>query len=72
MPRDIAESDWKKLRALHPIALDRFCQRILEKIGTILADSSRSHHQIKDISRYRLSLAEALHLIESDAHFAPC
>jgi hypothetical protein len=45
MSRDIAESDWKILRELHPIALDRFCRRILEEIESVVADSGRSHHQ---------------------------
>ena len=48
MSRGIAESDWKILRELHPIALDRFCHRILKEIESAIADSSRSHHQ-----RYR-------------------
>jgi hypothetical protein len=45
MSRDIAESDWKILREYHPIALDRFCRRILEEIESVVADSSRSRHQ---------------------------
>jgi hypothetical protein len=45
MSRDFAEADWKILRELHPIALDRFCRRILEEIESVVADSGRSHHQ---------------------------
>lgn len=45
MSRDIAESDWKILRVLHPIALDRFCRRVLKEIERVVSDSSRSHHQ---------------------------
>jgi len=45
MSRDIAESDWKVLRKLHPVALDRFCRRIIDEIESVVADSSRSHHQ---------------------------
>jgi hypothetical protein len=45
MSRDIAESDWKVLRKLHPIALDRFCRRIVEEIESVAADSTPSHHQ---------------------------
>jgi hypothetical protein len=26
--RDIKETDWKVLRRLHPLALERFCQRV--------------------------------------------
>jgi hypothetical protein len=36
------------LRKLHPVALDRFCRRILEEIESVGADTSKSNHQ-----RYR-------------------
>lgn len=29
MEREIRESDWKLFRQLRPLALDRFCQRVL-------------------------------------------
>jgi len=45
MPRAIKESDWKLLRQLHPIALERFSRRILSEIGSINADSAKSFHQ---------------------------
>jgi len=45
MPREIKESDWKLLRQLHPVALERFSQRILSEIGIINADSAKSFHQ---------------------------
>ena len=48
MSRGIAESDWRVLRELHPVALDRFCQRILKEIASVSADTSKSNHQ-----RYR-------------------
>jgi len=48
MSRGIAESDWRVLRELHPVALDRFCQRILTEIASVIADTSKSNHQ-----RYR-------------------
>lgn len=41
----IPETDWKVLRALHPVALDRYCERVLEEIRQIAADAQRSHHQ---------------------------
>ena len=34
----IPETDWKLLRELHPIALERFCERVLAEIGGIVAD----------------------------------
>jgi hypothetical protein len=48
MSHGIAERDWKILRELHPVALNRFCTRILEEIENVAADASRSPHQ-----RYR-------------------
>jgi hypothetical protein len=48
MSQRTAESDWKVLRKLHPVVLDRFCRRILEEIGSVSADTSKSNHQ-----RYR-------------------
>jgi hypothetical protein len=54
MSRDFAEADWKILRKLHPIALDRFYRRILEEIETVVADSSRSHHQ-RYVAIYQLT-----------------
>lgn len=33
MSREIKESDWKLLKQLHPVALERFSQRILSEIG---------------------------------------
>lgn len=48
MSHGIAKPDWKVLRKLHPVVLDRFCRRILEEIGSISADTAKSNHQ-----RYR-------------------
>ena len=41
---DVPESDWKVFRELQQRALERFCQRALEEVRTILGHSSRSHH----------------------------
>lgn len=35
MPRAIPEADWKVLRRLHPLALERFCERVLCEIDGI-------------------------------------
>ena len=32
MQRTITEPDWKVFRQLHPVALDRFCQRVLAEV----------------------------------------
>src|SRR6266850_7168780 len=45
MPREIKEADWKVLRCLHPLALDRFCERVLAEIESVKHDDARSFHQ---------------------------
>jgi hypothetical protein len=49
----IAEADWRVLRKLQPIALDRFCQRIFREIDAIRADPNQSSHQ-KYLAIYQL------------------
>jgi hypothetical protein len=41
----IRESDWKHLRQLKPVALDRFCSRTLSEVETALADSEKAAHE---------------------------
>lgn len=43
--RDIRESDWKHLRSLHKIALERFCQRVLSDLQQRASLSSQTFHQ---------------------------
>jgi hypothetical protein len=45
MPREIKEADWKLLRRLHPLALERFCERALAEIESVKHDDARSFHQ---------------------------
>ena|SRR6266853_3271814 len=45
MPRSIPESDWKLFRQLHSVALDRYCQRLLEDVQRIAGDARRTPHQ---------------------------
>jgi len=33
MVREIKESDWKLFRRLHSVALERFCQQVIEEIN---------------------------------------
>ena len=40
MMREIKESDWKILRQLHSVALERFCEQILFEIEEIRSDSA--------------------------------
>jgi hypothetical protein len=43
--REIKESDWKFFRQLHAVALERFCERILDENEGLLSDTSRSAHE---------------------------
>jgi len=45
MSRTIKESDWKLLKEIAPVALERFCGRILTDINHIASDSTQSCHQ---------------------------
>jgi hypothetical protein len=45
MSREIKEAEWKLLRQIVPVALERFCQRILGEIDCIKVDTTKSHHQ---------------------------
>jgi hypothetical protein len=45
VPRTIAEADWKVLRRVHPLALERFCERVLAEIEHVTHNSAQSAHQ---------------------------
>ena len=51
---DIKESDWKVFRKLHNVALERFCERLLEQVRRTV-DGEGSYHE-----RY-LKLSKLLH-----------
>ena len=53
MSRDIPESDWKLFRQLHPVALNRFCERVLADIAHIVADTKATPHE-RYLSIYKL------------------
>jgi hypothetical protein len=42
--REIKEPDWKVLRRVHPLALERFCERALAEIDLVWRDGVKSHH----------------------------
>ena len=44
MQRTIPEADWKIFRQLHPIALERFCQRVLAEVSQLATASDGSSH----------------------------
>jgi hypothetical protein len=41
----IAEADWKVLRRLHPLALERFCERVLAEVEQVMQNRTQSPHQ---------------------------
>jgi hypothetical protein len=43
--RDVPESDWRRFRRLREVALDRFCERILDEVSAIRDDSLRTPHE---------------------------
>jgi hypothetical protein len=45
MLRTIVEADWKVLRRLHPLALERFCERVLAEIDPVIQVRAQSAHQ---------------------------
>jgi hypothetical protein len=53
MMREIKESDWKNFRQLHAVALEWFCERILDENERLLKDTSRSDHE-RYLAIYRL------------------
>jgi hypothetical protein len=40
---DINESDWKVVRRLHGVALERYCQRVLEEVKVATACNDSYH-----------------------------
>src|ERR1700689_2338438 len=49
----IPEADWRVFRSLHPIWLDRFCQRINGELILALSDDSRDAHE-QYLAAYKL------------------
>jgi hypothetical protein len=45
MGPQIYEPDWKTLRALQPMLLDRLCARILDECRAVMDDASLTPHQ---------------------------
>ena len=41
---EIKEPDWKVLRHVHPLALERFCERAFAEIDRVSHDGATSHH----------------------------
>ena len=44
MAREIKESDWKLFRRFHKVALERFCERVIEEVRSATTERSDSYH----------------------------
>lgn len=44
MHHQISESDWKLLRRLQPVALERLCQAILSEVVRLASDTAAGSH----------------------------
>lgn len=42
---DIPEADWKHIRALQPLLINRLCARINARVGRIINDPALTHHE---------------------------
>jgi len=42
---DFPERDWKHLRAVHPVALARYCERVLAEAAVIISDEKVPAHE---------------------------
>jgi hypothetical protein len=45
MSRSVPESDWKLFRQVRSLALERYCERVLEEISRIAANASSTSHE---------------------------
>jgi len=45
MVYEIKESDWKLLRRLHRVALERFCRHVIEEISAATSDRADDYHE---------------------------
>jgi hypothetical protein len=45
MTRQISEVDWKLFRQVHPLALERFCERVLAEVGQLALQAGKSAHE---------------------------
>jgi hypothetical protein len=52
MARPISERDWKLFRRLQPVALERFCERVLADVARVAAGPGSAHERY--LAAYRL------------------
>jgi hypothetical protein len=43
--RGTAEADWKVFRELQPLALERFCERVLGEVQRLSQDAGKTQHE---------------------------
>jgi hypothetical protein len=54
MDLQIKESDWKLFsKELRPVALERYCERVLSEMAAVASDQKRTYHQ-RYLAVYRL------------------
>lgn len=51
--QSLPESDWKVFKKMHPVALDRFCRRVLTEVSRLVADGVKEPHE-RYLSIYKL------------------
>jgi hypothetical protein len=51
MPPDINEADWKVLRRVHPLALERFCGRALTMLAHMRSDAVLTEEEFSSLSQ---------------------
>jgi hypothetical protein len=51
--QDISPADWKIFKPLRKLALERFCERVLDEVARIGSDQTRTQHE-RYIAIYRL------------------
>jgi hypothetical protein len=52
MTRQISERDWKLFRRIQPVALERFCERVLAEVARVAAGPASAHERY--LAAYRL------------------
>ncbi len=45
MPPEVPEADWRVLRRVHPLAVERFCERVLGEVERVTRNCVQSNHE---------------------------
>jgi len=49
--REIKETDWRVLSRLHRLAVERFCERVLTEVESVINNTEGAHQRYLDIFR---------------------